>query len=217
MDSVGTSRIHEFPQWERGALSLTVRNPEVHRCFSMAYMNCYFECDFPEDVDREIALALETGEQALKKFEINKLTRLGLAQFFTLETDRGFDDLVHRLDAKFHKPFSDLSPFQDFRLSDTAYTITINDKSGEQWSRTLQIGPMTRGEWFTRFPLDVRQFKIETQSIESYKTQIPEMFTFISIDAGYVNGTRQQLIRNTPDVARQSQRIAQDLLTYIEE
>jgi hypothetical protein len=155
-------------------------------------------------------MGIKCLETALRKFELNKLERVGIGQFFVAADERAFQDLVLRCDKTFHVPFASISAFDECRIADTAYIVSAAERNSK-WVHTIQVGPMTRSEFWAKVPLDPRLYDIEKHLISYYKEMIPETLVFISIDASCTQCDRQQSMINLPDVASRAAQMAAQL------
>ena len=118
--------------------------------FQMFFDYCYFECDSPDDLMAKVRLGTKLVDTALKKFEVNKLERVGIAQFWIAADARSFQDLVLACDTKFHVPLDRIPAFDDCKLSDTAYIVSAAERDSKLvW--TVQVGLMTRSEFWGKF------------------------------------------------------------------
>ncbi len=129
MDAVAITMTSDFPDWQRAPLSVDLWSHELRSMFQMQFNNCYFECDWPSDVQSTMQLASRSLDGALKKFEVNKLERIGVAHFFVIPKTESFQNLVFRCDKAFHVPFNSIRAFDEYELSDTAFVVAAKDKN----------------------------------------------------------------------------------------
>lgn len=214
MDSIGTALLHEFPDWNRTALSLELRNYNNRRLFRMAHNHCFFERDNPDDLSSELEFAGKVMDSALRKFEVNKISKAGVLHLFAAAQELSFEDVVVRFDNKFHASFSSLSPFDDSTLVDTAYVVNVRDRDDKTWTRNIQSGPMSRHEYFDRYPATVKLNLQSSSDLEALHSTIPEVFLFTLIDATCEDIERSRLIRNLSDVATASNQMAGRLNSF---
>ena len=74
MDVVAISLSESFPDWERTALAIELRNNDFHRRIQIDFRNCIYVCDDPVDIQAEIRLGVEA--MALYHYFPNKAALL---------------------------------------------------------------------------------------------------------------------------------------------
>ena len=114
----------------------------------------------------------------------------------------------------FHIPFSKLSAFDDCRLADSTYLATVAERDSK-WERLVQLGPMTRSEYWTRNPLDVALFNLQETPQSQIKDSIPETLAFVQIDAYHIACERQYAVTNLPEAFSRAFHAAEKLSTTL--
>jgi hypothetical protein len=216
MDAVAATMTDEFPQWERSALSLDLRNPELHQRFQILFNYCYFSCDEPSNPTESVAMANRLMDFALKKFEIGKLERVGVAYFSIVEDKRSFRDLVLACDKAFHVPLATIPAFDDCHLADTAYIVSAKERD-TKWSRTVQVGPMIKSEFLAKFPFEIPLYDLEQKPLKAFQDAIPETFMFVSSDVSCIQCDRQYAASNLPGAFSRSRVMTERLHALVKE
>jgi hypothetical protein len=210
MDSVAMQLTADFAYWQRHQFAVELWDTDSHRIFQMQFNNCYFGCDSPGDVTETVHFGSKLVDSTLKKFEVNKLERLGVAHTYIVPEAGSFQNLVFRCEKAFHVPVHSISAFDGYELHDTAYVVNVEDKSA-RWTYTVMVGPMIRTEFLAKNPIDMRLYDIERYPVNHHRDAIPETLLYLSIDAGRTDCDRQQAILNVPEVSRRSLKMAQQL------
>ena len=218
MDQFASSNAYDFPHWQRSSLKIEMWNPDARRRFSVSYNECYFECDFPDNADREVELGLNAMEHALKKFDVPTILRMGVVKMYAFPaSDASFEDLALRLETKLHVPFHKIHAFDECQLADLAYTLCVKTQSYPQWIHTVSAGPMTRDELLDRFPFNPKYLSSNQESTKKLLDSLPALILYLSDDVAVKNESRQAAMRAAPEVVRFGDGIAYKLRQYLGE
>lgn len=213
MDDVGNSLKGLFEHWSRQPLALRLFDRKKHRQFLMKCDECFFSTEWPEDGEAQVGL--DALGNALKKFGISKTSRVGIQYMFVAKEDIEFDELMSRQQSKFLIDPKQIPAFSNTPVKDIMYIVDCDSDSG--WRRSVNIGPMTRDEWFSRMPPenDLFEQKLEGANIFNYRDSFPDVFTFISIDASKRDIQRHDAIASVVKEGAKSVEMAGQLVEYI--
>ena len=217
MDEVGLSLNSQFPDWQRDPLQLKLKNLSTPSMFGVSHSNCIYQNFNPSDVQKEVAGAAGLIEDALKKFQVNNLERVRVVCQGAFPSGLTFENLAIRLDRKFHKQFSEISAFDESTMTDMAYVINTADRTPSHWTRNITLGPMTKAEWRSKFPIDFEMHQITDSARKSCDERIPEVFTNITIDSQLGKSIRADAMRNLASSSGKSLKIIESLWRYCEE
>jgi len=179
MDKIGLDLIKHYPDWERSALTLEIRDKKhKRRCF-LGHQRCFFEAvDFTAE-----ATELEQASKLLEKmhFELRftKVRRFGVRRLISVAATEPYAELVRNVAAKFHPKSERLDKMLRGKLEDVAYVVDVRTDLG--WRYHLRVGPMERKQWFELIPYEIGIFNVP-EDFPKYRDSFPERMYFIDLD-----------------------------------
>lgn len=188
MDGLGTKYAESFPDWQRTALNLEIRDKKRHRRVFWAHRRSFFEAETPEN----LAEAFDTARRFIDEFcgavGHRELTRLGVRQWFAISRDESFAALLDRFSRKFLNPNDKLVSKADGVLTDTLYAVDFDWKEG--WKALFRAGPMTRKQWFESVPYETGIFQDSPAwereppkgTFEDYRWSFPDPLLYLDLD-----------------------------------
>jgi hypothetical protein len=214
MDSTAMLLGHDFPDWERSANWIELRNWERRQVLRIGFKESYFCCDDPPVLNDEVHLGIRCMQQIAKRCEIaGPLKAFADIQMLS-EYDGSFDELVALMHRKFHVQLPALPDFEQFDVADIAYVIAFKERGNTDWYRKLTAGPMNRKEWLIKNPLTMRASDLSGQLMDRHKSSVPPVFIFASLDGLRDNLRSNQLADAVPALLDSSLSLANSFFTY---
>jgi len=172
----------DFPDWERSALTVEIRDKKRHRRIHLSVKRGFFDVDGPNpliDVDQPGKLA----SKVCRELEITSLTRCGVRQWFAADLDKPFALMVDEVAQRFLNRGPDLTAILADKVHDVAYTVDYETNEG--WRYNLRLGPMLKSQWFQTILYEQGNFETGEDAVETfekYQDGFPEQFLFIDVD-----------------------------------
>ncbi len=214
MDDVAIKLASYFPDWERGAVAIELRNWDRRHTFKMLHKESLFLCDDPPVLNDDVRLGIHCLEAALKRFDCNRNLTASVGIHFVSGIDTEFDQLVHAMDAKFHVPQGSIPAFNGFTLLDTSYTIELKDDGHTGWTRKITAGPMTRTEWLSKNSLTVRISHLTGEEMDRHKQSVPPVFVFLALDSTRAGMGLRETIDMLPQIVQSTTEMANSFMAY---
>lgn len=182
MDEVGLHFQDEYPDWQRSALTLEIRNKKARRRFFISHSRCFYDVVGPMDNDiaREMEEANELFVRLAEAAQITKVTRVGIRQWAAFGKDQPFKDLAKRVKAKFHPAKGEIEAVLQGTVEDLGYIVDVAVEAG--WKYRLWIGPMEKKQWFEIVVNDEGLFPTPLD-FATYKETFPSQFLYADIDS----------------------------------
>lgn len=185
MDSLGGDLHDQFPDWERSALTLEIRDKKRHRRIFYSHARSFFEADFERIDQEDYTRQVEVGKDALGKvahsLEFTELQRLGMRHWFAMADDRSFPALVDVIRERFYA--NGFDGVHDATIADVSYQTSFEHSKG--WGLNLRIGPMERLQWFQEavpYERGIYERTIEVDAFRKMVESFPKQFIFVDID-----------------------------------
>lgn len=217
MDSVAIAFADKFPHWERSPLTVEVRNRKKHRRIFLAHRRCFFESDpLALESKSEFEFAMDGLERVCSALEITELQRIGVRQWIAADLEKPFALMVDEIESRFMSQNPILAEILSDKVTDLAYVV--NFETTEGWKYNLQLGPMTREEWFQRVRYERGNFgqedDDESASFETYQQSIPDNLLFIDVDCYQENASAGQLKQCVAAFRQRSHDLVGRLIQY---
>ncbi|MFV1966326.1 MAG: hypothetical protein ACC628_12955, partial [Pirellulaceae bacterium] len=217
MGGVARGFSEKFPDWERSPLTVEVRNKKKHRRLFLTHRRCFYETDLRTAIPAgEYEAAQSCLETICAGLEVSDLQRIGVRQWFAADLGKTFALMVDELESRFLKKDNSLSAILADKTEDLAYVVDYETTDG--WNYHLRLGPMTRDEWFRRFPYEVNMFEApdedDAATFEDYRASLPDNFLYIDVDCYQENVSAQQLKELVQTFRHHSHKLAGDLIKY---
>lgn len=214
MDGIGLELAEDFPDWERSALTLEVRNRKKHRRLFLSHSRAFIDVDAADptnDFDRiEKVLRKVCPRLAVKEF-----ARIGVRQWFVADLDKTFALMVDQFSERFLPKNADLTGILTDKTKDVAYVADF--ETGEGWRYNLRVGPMEKSQWFTTVAHEMGAFEQgdeATETFEAFKRSFPDQFLYIDIDSYKEDQPTDKLEWFLVSVRRRSHDLATKLVQY---
>ena len=214
MDAIGLELSEDFPDWERSALTLEVRNKKKHRRLFLSHSRAFIDMDAADpnsDFDRiEKLLGKVCPKLAVKEF-----ARIGVRQWFVADLDKTFALMVDQFSERFLPKNPDLSGILSDKTKDVAYVADF--ETAEGWRYNLRMGPMVKSQWFTTVahePGAFDQGDEATETFEAFRKSFPDQFLYIDIDSYKEEYPADKLGKFLGSVRRRSHDLASKLTEY---
>ncbi len=214
MDSVGVKLADEFPDWERSALTVEVRDKKRHRRVFMGHNRCFFEADAP-DLDSVFQFASGVLNNVCTGLSIGIVQRIGVRQWFAVDLKKSFALIVDEISNRFFLRSGDLSAILPDKTHDLAYTMIYETSEG--WKYLLRLGPMVRKEWFQYIHHEPNLFQVSEEgekSFDKFRESVPEHFLFIDIDSHREDYPAQKLEEFLTAVRRKTETVVPKLIDF---
>ena len=143
MDRIGLELGGEFPDWERSALTVEVRNKKRHRRVFISHSRCFYEADAP-DPDTEFQFAADQLKKVCEGLSVDTLLRTGVRQWFAADLNKAFALMVDEIASRFLAHADELSAVLPDKTHDLAYSKIYEAPEG--WKYNLRMGPMVKKE-----------------------------------------------------------------------
>jgi hypothetical protein len=139
--------------------------------------------------------------------------RFDIRSRFVASVQRSYERLVAQLHRKFCTPISEISAFQGKELADTAYTALLKDGD---WRCNVNVGPMTKDEWFqaVRHERAIFQEEPERGTFWAFKSTFPERFVYLDVDMFRENIELEVVLRVFRAKHNECLNLAQRLVDY---
>jgi len=183
MDQLGIEMQDVYPDWQRSALTLELRDKKHCRRFVMAYNRTFFHVVEPSNkqVSIELDNAIEMFEKLSNRTSIQSLKRVGLRQWAAFpEKDDPLERLTARMANRFQPDNKNLLEALSGTVEDLSYVVDV--KHNEGWKYALRAGPMPKKQWFEAVPHEESAFA-SPEAFAKYKDEFPETIFFVDMDA----------------------------------
>ncbi len=181
MDQIGLDFAEDYPDWERTALTLEIRNKKHRRRFFMSYRRSFFDAIISagSDASTELDQAAKLFERLSNNLEIHTPKRIGIRQWAAFKSEDPFSELVRRATKKFHPTSDSLNQLLRGTIRDIGYVADITTDQG--WKYGLRAGPMERDQWFQLVPHEQGLFE-SPQELTTYREEFCERLFYIDLD-----------------------------------
>jgi hypothetical protein len=214
MDAVGIELAEEFPDWERSALTLEVRNKKKHRRLYLASMRVFYEADNADpDADFEVAEKLLT--RTCPKLDVTTLSRAGIRQWFAADLGKAFAPMVDEFAERFLGHMPECAGILSDKTKDVAYVVDY--ETDDRWRYNLRMGPMIRSQWFAVVPHGSDAFERgddAAETFDKFRQSFPEQFIYVDIDCYREDLPVGELADFMKAVRRRSHDLAAKLIDY---
>jgi hypothetical protein len=183
MDNVGQSFLTDFPDWQRTALSLELRDRRDHKRAHLSFGRMFFEFNKLDEPLAALDQAVEIYSSASKEFQITENKRLGVRTFYALTFEPSFESLKDKVVSRFFQSSHDIDQMLDGPITDTAYVVDLGPNSAG-WEAHLRLGPMHRKQWFEVVPYERELFPPpgDRDPFEQFKKTIPDPMIYVDLD-----------------------------------
>lgn len=220
MDALGTEHAEAFPDWQRTALSLEIRDKKRHRRVFWSHRRSFFEAENPENLPDTFAIIGRFIDKFCREVGHRELTRLGVRQWFAIPRDESFAALLDRFSSKFLNPNDKLISEAGGSLTDTLYAVDFNWKEG--WKAALRAGPMMRKQWFDSIPYETGIFQDAPAwereppkgTFEDYRWSIPDQLLFLDLDCYQEDIAVADVVSRLLDCRQQSTTLVDAVIKY---
>lgn len=179
MDQVGIAFKDSYPDWQRTALTLELRDKKHRRRFYMSFNRCFFHTANPDDATIELDKAVPLFDLLAQKMDIKTVKRIGLRQWSAFPRQESLKELVQLTARRFQPTSEKLLDLLQGTVEDVSYVTEATHVSG--WKYNLRLGPMEKKQWFEIVEFEGGAF--EPKAAEEFKESFPEVFLYIDMDA----------------------------------
>ncbi len=214
MDSVGMQMEDQFPDWERSALTVEVRNKKRHRRVFLSHNRCFYEADDP-DADSEFQYAASLLKKVCEGLSVGTLLRVGVRQWFAADLNKPFALMVDEIGKRFLLQSEELSGILPDKSHDLAYTVIYETPEG--WKYHLRLGPMVKKEWFQYIYHEPMLFETPDEgekTFAKFRESIPDQFLFFDIDSHREDYPAQKLDEFLTAVRRKTHDVVAKLIDF---
>jgi hypothetical protein len=221
MDSLGEDLASKYPEWQRSALSLEMRNTQKHRRVLFSFDRSFFEWDEPHDTVMDIDAAAIVMQKMCRKLSMANLSRVGLRQWFAYSADEALEVLVELVSERLLLRTEKLDGILGGTVRDVAYVLDLKDEAG--WKYNLRLGPMEKKQWFQITPHDPVMYepddqgKDDAKTLKEFRRSFPSNFIYMDIDCFYEDCSADKAFQFVTNARRKSQKLAKDLISYLRE
>lgn len=186
MDHAAKEFLSGYPDWQRSALTVEVKDIKRHRRIYFSGRRLFVEYDFvsaPKNIDDAVDEASKELEKACNLIGLSILDRLGTRLWFAADVKKSFAALVDDIAERFTLQ-SELSSVLPHTLSDVAYVAHFDIP--DSWKYSLRVGAMTRNEWFEKVPHEAGLYDADPENAEDnferFRLSFPESLVHVDID-----------------------------------
>lgn len=212
MDEIGLAFAEGFPDWERSALTLEIRNKRKHRRFFMSHHRAFYEAAGFSVEGPEFDWGKKLFDKLHHDLKFTKLLRLGVRQFVASRADEPFPKLVKLAVERLHPQSPELDKMVRGTIEDLAYVANVVTPDG--WKYRLNVGPMERKQWFEVIHYEPNLFESK-EDFEKYKASIPERMFFIDMDSYREDLAFVDVAATITSVRNVTSQVASDMLKFL--
>jgi hypothetical protein len=219
LDQLGQEFLDQYPDWERTALTLEVRNIRRHRRVHFAFGRCFYEADGKVDLYNEFNTIGNTIGRTCERIGIDRIERIGIRQFFAIDFELSFAALMDKVHAKLFVQDERLTAALGAAVKDVGYVAEMESDDGFKYH--LRLGPMLKRQWMEMVPLDPDNFERpvteESATFKKYASLIPDQFLYIDFDCARIGCTVAEAKECVAHAKRRAQDLANSLSAYVRE
>jgi len=215
MDVVGRTLSDDFPDWERAALALEIRNRQKHRRLVIQFRQSVFDCINPGNEEEEFDVAKKSVKSVSDKVDIAKFERFAVRFWFVAEFKGEYESLVRLVYRKFCTPVESLAPFAEYVLKDAAYAVEL---SRDEWTYGVRVGPMTKDEWFSTVHHERKAFETapDGETFEKYAQTLPDRFVYVDLDVRREHMLHEDARQSIRRLRTRARAIADGIIEYLQ-
>lgn len=213
MDAIGIELAEAFSEWQRSPLTLDLRDQKHRRRFFMSHRRSFFERINVQTAATELDQAKSLFDMLHHRLQFTQIARVGIRQLVAFDAKKSFKELTNITSKKLFATDAMSGPFQKGELQDVGYVVVVKVATG--WSYNLQIGPMSRDEWFERIPHEKGVFPSEKE-FQDYRDSFPKDFLYIDVDCFRLEFPYSELPQMLLSVRETSADVISEVIKYVE-
>lgn len=212
MDKIGFDLAASYPDWERSALTLEIRDKKNKRRGFLSHQRSFFEAvDFANQAV-EFEKAVKFFEKLHHELKFTRVRRIGIRQWAAVVLEEKFEKVVKDMARKLYSTEQALTNALHGTLDDMLFAVHVRANTG--WKYHLKMGPMLRKQWFEVIPYERALFPDE-EAFKVFKESIPETMVFIDFDGFQEDIPYSELSSAVASIRRGAEEVFRDLANYV--